>query len=44
MKGRKVNSQQIIFDSINISDLSNGFYSLVIKSGERTKVKKIVVK
>ena len=44
MKGRKVHSQQIIFDSIDISKLSNGFYSLVIKSGERTTAKKIVVK
>ena len=44
MKGRKVHSQQIIFDSIDISELSNGFYSLVIKSGERTTAKKIVVK
>ena len=44
MKGTKVHSQQIIFDSIDISGLSNGFYSLVIKSGERTTAKKIVVK
>ena len=44
MKGRKVHSKQIIFDSIDISGLSNGFYSLVIKSGERTTAKKIVVK
>ena len=44
MKGREVRSQQIIFDSIDISDLSNGFYSLIIKNGERTTAKKIVVK
>ena len=44
MKGREVRSQQIIFDSIDISDLSNGFYSLIIKSGKRSTVKKIVVK
>ena len=44
MKGRKVHSQQIIFDSIDISDLSSGFYSLIIKSEERTTAKKIVVK
>jgi len=42
--GRKINSQQIIFDSVDISDLSNGFYSLVIRSGEKNTVKKIVVK
>ena len=34
----------IVFDSIDISDLSAGFYSLVIKSGERTTGKKIIVK
>ena len=44
VNGRKINSQQIIFDSVDISDLSTGFYSLVIRSGEKTKVKKIVVK
>ena len=44
MKGRNVHSQQIIFDSIDISDLSKGFYSIVIKGGERTTTKKIVVK
>ena len=44
MKGRKVYSQQIIFDSIDISGLFKGFYSLVIKSGETTTAKKIVVK
>ena len=44
MNGRKVHSKQIIFDSIDISDLSSGFYSLEIKSGERTTTKKIVVK
>ena len=44
MKGRNVHSQQIIFDSIDISDLSKGFYLIVIKGGERTKTKKIVVK
>ena len=44
INGRKVHSQQIVFDSIDISDLSAGFYSLVIKSGERTSAKKIVVK
>ena len=44
INGRKVHSQQIVFDSIDISDLSAGFYSLVIKSGERTTAKKIVVK
>ena len=43
MKGTKLHSQQIIFDSIDISGLSNGFYSLVIKSGETTTAKKIVV-
>lgn len=44
MKGRNVHSQQIIFDYIDISDLSKGFYSIVIKGGERTTTKKIVVK
>ena len=44
VNGRKINSQQIIFDSVDISDLSTGFYSLVIRSGEKTTVKKIVVK
>ena len=44
INGRKVHSKQIIFDSIDISDLSSGFYSLEIKSGERTTTKKIVVK
>ena len=41
---RKVHSQQIVFDSIDISDFSAGFYSLVIKSKERTTAKKILVK
>mgnify|MGYP001188270413 CR=1 FL=1 len=44
VNGRKINSQQIIFDSVDISDLSTGFYSLVIRSGDKTTVKKIVVK
>ena len=44
INGCKVHSQQIVFDSIDISDLSAGFYLLVIKSGERTTAKKIVVK
>ena len=44
VNGRNINSQQIIFDSVDISDLSTGFYSLVIRSGEKTTVKKIVVK
>ena len=44
INARKVHSQQIVFDSIDISDLSAGFYSLVIKSEERTTAKKIVVK
>ena len=44
MRGREVRSQQIIFDSIDISDLSNGFYSLIIKSVKRSTAKKIVVK
>ena len=44
VNGRKVHSQQIVFDSIDIPDLSAGFYSLLIKSGERTTAKKIVVK
>ena len=44
LNGRNMNSQQIIFDSVDISDLSTGFYSLVIRSGEKTTVKKIVVK
>ena len=44
VNGRKINSQQIIFDSVDISDLSTGFYSLVIRRGQKTTVKKIVVK
>ena len=44
INGRKVHSQQIVFDSIDISDLSAGFYSLLIKSRERTTAIKIVVK
>lgn len=44
LNGRLVHSQQIIFDSIDISHLSSGFYSLLITSGKRTTAKKIVVK
>ena len=44
LNGRIVHSQQIIFDSIDISHLSGGFYSLLITSGKRTTAKKIVVK
>ena len=44
LNGRMVHSQQIIFDSIDISNLSGGFYSMLITSGERTIAKKIVVK
>ena len=44
LNGRMVHSQQIIFDSIDISHLSGGFYSLLITSGKRNTAKKIVVK
>ena len=44
LNGRMVHSQQIIFDSIDISHLSGGFYSMLITSGKRTTAKKIVVK
>ena len=44
LNGRLVHSQQIIFDSIDISHLSGGFYSMLITSGKRTTAKKIVVK
>ena len=44
LNGRLVHSQQIIFDSIDISQLSGGFYSLLITNGKRTTAKKIVVK
>ena len=44
LNGRIVHSQQIIFDSIDISHLSGGFYSLLITNGKRTTAKKIVVK
>ena len=44
LNGRLVHSQQIIFDSIDISQLSGGFYSLLITRGKRTTAKKIVVK
>jgi len=44
LNGRKVKSEKIIFDSIDISNLHQGIYSLVFSSGQKTTVKKIVVK
>jgi len=44
MNGRKVMSEKITFDSINISNLSTGIYSLLISNGEKSTIKKIVIK
>ncbi|MAU30877.1 MAG: hypothetical protein CMC36_03085 [Flavobacteriaceae bacterium] len=44
LNGREVMSQKIIFDSINISNLSQGIYSLKLSDGKKYTVKKIVVK
>ena len=44
LNGRKVKSEKIIFDSIDISNLHQGIYSLVFSSGQKNTVKKIVVK
>ena len=44
LNGREVISQKIVFDSIDISDLSQGIYSLILSEGKKFTVKKIVVK
>tara|TARA_B100000524_G_scaffold130004_1_gene64236 strand:- start:1162 stop:2340 length:1179 start_codon:yes stop_codon:yes gene_type:complete len=44
LNGRKVYSQKIIFNSIDISNLSKGVYFLFLNSREKTKVKKIVIR
>ena len=44
MNGRKVKSEKITFDSINISNLSPGIYSLLISNGEKSTIKKLVIK
>ena len=40
VNGRNINSQQIIFDSVDISDLSTGFYSLVIEVERKLQLKR----
>ena len=44
LNGREVISQKIIFDSIDISSLSQGIYSLILSEGKKSTIKKIVVK
>ena len=44
MNGRKVKSEKITFDSINISNLSPGIYSILISNGEKSTIKKLVIK
>ena len=44
LNGREVISQKIVFDSIDVSDLSQGIYSLILSEGKKFTVKKIVVK
>ena len=44
LNGREVISQKIIFDSIDISSLSKGIYSLILSEGKKSTIKKIVVK
>ena len=44
LNGRKVMAQKITFDSINISHLISGIYSLVINKDEKSITKKIIVR
>ncbi len=44
LNGKEVISQKIIFDSIDISSLSQGIYSLILSEGKKFTTKKIVVK
>ena len=44
LNGREVISQKIIFDSIDISSLSQGIYSLILSEGKKSTIKKIIVK
>ena len=36
--------RNIVFDSIDISNLSQGIYSLILSDGKKSTIKKIVVK
>ena len=44
LNGREVMSKKIIFDSVDISNLSKGIYTLTFSDGKKSTVKKIVVK
>ena len=44
LNGREVMSKKIIFDSVDISNLSQGIYTLTLSDGKKSTVKKIVVK
>jgi hypothetical protein len=44
LNGRKVISQKSVFDSIDVSFLSEGIYSLKLLKDGRSVIKKLIIK